>query len=815
MEGTFKSAAGIFKGIVATATVSAAVAGINQIIGRATAAAGQFEQMSVSFKTLTGNITQAKNLLGDLEQISVSTPFAPDTIVQAGRTLLAFGVEATKVGDVIRSIGEASAATGADLNNLAYIFGQARATGVLFTQDLNQLANAGLPVLSLLAEEMDEAEGNIRKLASEGKVTFDILERAFERASKEGGRFHGALEEQAQTLEGLKSTAEGLREQFFRTFGQRLLRPAKEFQRLMIGIWEAARDYVAVPLDQELRKEQRELNFLVEKLTDANISQETRNDLIQELQNKYPDFLQNIDTEELKTDDLRIRLSEVNEQYVARIALAEAAKIVEEEQERVDAKTIKSQRLLNEATNQYLEALNDETLALDRAQKADIQKRGTITDRIAALLDLANAIQNAENRDVDGDRNRQRAAQEIQISLNNLLSLSAEALTEAEKRQQDLNQATQVYQERQKDLQALLPTASKSTETQAESTGKLTKETKKATDQTYLFVESLSILDQGLFSGPGDAPIAGLTPFVRAIIAAREEISKLALEDRSDFIEVLGLFGDVPPPEEDPFVKAADARREAIGLFVDESLKALELEQERTDQLIRAQEDRVEAARRIAERGNAEQLQLEEDRLDQLLEKREEFARRERAIAAIQVLSAQSVAAAKAIEAIAEGFSGPGGVVQGIATGIALAAAVASIGLTISNAFGSIQSFDKGTENLFADKANDSALILAHKGERILTKGQNAKIPGSVKNEDVPSLINFALKTQAGQIDPAYIAASSGRDTELLKGLTDRLDALIDVTYSKDMSVNIGDRLISGALLRHQSMLNKQRQLLR
>ncbi len=73
---------------------------------------------------------------------------------------------------------------------------------------------------------------------------------------------------------------------------------------------------------EALRKEQTELNLLVGSITNVNNSQETRNKFIEELQEKYPDFLGNLDTEKVTNEELRDRLKEVNEEYENKILLS-------------------------------------------------------------------------------------------------------------------------------------------------------------------------------------------------------------------------------------------------------------------------------------------------------------------------------------------------------------------------------------------------------------------------------------------------------------------------------------------------------------
>ncbi|RLA16289.1 MAG: phage tail tape measure protein, partial [Gammaproteobacteria bacterium] len=69
-----------------------------------------------------------------------------------------------------------------------------------------------------------------------------------------------------------------------------------------------------------MEKERIEVNALVGAITSANISQKTRNRLIDELHVKYPDFIGNIDKEKISNEQLVEKLKEVNDQYKIRIA---------------------------------------------------------------------------------------------------------------------------------------------------------------------------------------------------------------------------------------------------------------------------------------------------------------------------------------------------------------------------------------------------------------------------------------------------------------------------------------------------------------
>jgi TP901 family phage tail tape measure protein len=76
-----------------------------------------------------------------------------------------------------------------------------------------------------------------------------------------------------------------------------------------------------------LAEEKAELNSLVGAITNANNSEETRKKLIEELNKKYPSFLENIDAEKVSNEQLVAALEDVNKEYDKKIinALKEEA----------------------------------------------------------------------------------------------------------------------------------------------------------------------------------------------------------------------------------------------------------------------------------------------------------------------------------------------------------------------------------------------------------------------------------------------------------------------------------------------------------
>jgi tape measure domain-containing protein len=186
-------------------------------------AVADYESVQISLETFLGSAEKAKEVFAELEEFSIKTPFTPEQVNQAGKALLAFGEPVDQLTTSLQRIGDVSSATGKDFNELAVIYGKARVQGTLFAEDINQLTEAGVPVITEFAKQFGVSESAVKKLGSEGKITFANLERAFQSLTSEGGRFFGLTEKLAGSTAGRISTLTGNFEQLKRDIGTGLL----------------------------------------------------------------------------------------------------------------------------------------------------------------------------------------------------------------------------------------------------------------------------------------------------------------------------------------------------------------------------------------------------------------------------------------------------------------------------------------------------------------------------------------------------------------------------------------------------------------
>lgn len=194
--------------------------------------AAQAEQSQIAFEVMTGSAQTAKKLLGEIRAHADATPWGSAELIDASRSLLAFGEAADNIVPALSRIGDISSGIGAPIGEIAQLYGKARVQGRLFAVDINQLTNRGIPIIQELAKQFRVTDSEVKALVESGSVQFEHLERAFVSLTSEGGRFHNMTARQSKSLIGLWSTFKDQVGSALRDVGEQMVATGS-LQRLM------------------------------------------------------------------------------------------------------------------------------------------------------------------------------------------------------------------------------------------------------------------------------------------------------------------------------------------------------------------------------------------------------------------------------------------------------------------------------------------------------------------------------------------------------------------------------------------------------
>lgn len=203
------AAAGVFAGFTVTSFIKKVVE-----------ARGEMQQLEVAFNTMLGSKAKADKLMAEMTQTALITPFEFDDVANGARQLIAYGEGADTVNDTLVRLGNVASGLSQPLNDIVYLYGTTRVQGRLFTQDLNQFTNRGIPMIQKLAEQFGVTEDKVKDLVSAGEVGFPQVQKVIEDLTNEGGMFYNLMEEQSKTITGQISNLQDQLANIYNEIGQ-------------------------------------------------------------------------------------------------------------------------------------------------------------------------------------------------------------------------------------------------------------------------------------------------------------------------------------------------------------------------------------------------------------------------------------------------------------------------------------------------------------------------------------------------------------------------------------------------------------------
>ena len=192
--------------------VMAITAGLaaKQLIINPIGVADAYSSAKISFSTLLGG-SQGQQMMDDLDDFAKATPFNTTNVIENAQKMLAMGWDAENIIGDMEVIGNAAAATGKldqGLESIVRALSQIKTKGKLSSEELNQLAEAGIAAKAMLAEQLGYGTGDtgiakMTKDLEDGKIASDKAIAALLAGMQ---KYDGMMDSMAnETVEGLAS----------------------------------------------------------------------------------------------------------------------------------------------------------------------------------------------------------------------------------------------------------------------------------------------------------------------------------------------------------------------------------------------------------------------------------------------------------------------------------------------------------------------------------------------------------------------------------------------------------------------------------
>lgn len=208
--------------------------------------ADSYSSAKIGFSTLLGD-SQGQAMMDDLDTFAKATPFKTSEVIANTQKMIAMGWEAKDIIKDMETIGDAAAATGKGdegLNRIILALSQIKSKGKLSTEELNQLAEAGISAKRYLAEGLGYGSGDsgiaaLSKDLEQGRIGSERAIQAIMAGMKE---YKGMMDKTAnETVKGLWGQIEDTFEiNIFRRWGQGLQDGAKRGLGTVVGLLDKA-----------------------------------------------------------------------------------------------------------------------------------------------------------------------------------------------------------------------------------------------------------------------------------------------------------------------------------------------------------------------------------------------------------------------------------------------------------------------------------------------------------------------------------------------------------------------------------------------
>lgn len=166
------------------------------------------EQALVAWTTILGSHSEAVKMMEKITDYAAETPFSKMGVDTMAKQLANANFKGQALFDQLTKFGDMGSAFGIQEDSLKEMvrqYAQVQQAQVAYTEDLNILQDRGIPIFKALGEVMGVPVSQVKKLASQGKITADVYNKAIDSIAS---HTKGAMEGQSQTFNGMMSTLE-------------------------------------------------------------------------------------------------------------------------------------------------------------------------------------------------------------------------------------------------------------------------------------------------------------------------------------------------------------------------------------------------------------------------------------------------------------------------------------------------------------------------------------------------------------------------------------------------------------------------------
>jgi len=377
------------------------VTGVIQVGKKVVDITAEFQKLAAVLVNTLGSRSKAQDALNDIKQFAAETPFSVQQLSQAFIKLANQGFVPTR--KELRKLGDLASSTGKEFDQLAEAIIDAQ------VGEFERLKEFGIRA----SKEGDKVNFTFKGVQEQVDFTEDSIQKYILSLGDAAG-VSGAMQSISNTLAGQISNLGDSFDSLLLAIGESntVMGDAIYFLSDMI---KSLTEYLNLPFSQKLQNEKAELNAMVQVLIDNNDNLEIRQQLVSDINQKYPEYLKNLNLETASTDDLKNALADLNKEFDNRIVKQSLVEANDQPIKNLVSLRKEEVKVLQDI-NRVEDKRREKIKQLQKEYKAGDQADEERNKLFQARLDLLNEASNKEAEFYQNNLKLVREQQDVQKS---------------------------------------------------------------------------------------------------------------------------------------------------------------------------------------------------------------------------------------------------------------------------------------------------------------------------------------------------------------------------------------------------------------
>lgn len=169
----------------------------------------EFELQRVSLGAIIQDQTRANQLFSEIKAFALKSPLKILDLTKYTKQLAAYKIGVDELFETTKKLTDVSVGLGVSMDRVVLAYGQVRARGALYSSEIRQFTEMGVPIVEELATKLSEVNGelvtskDVLKLVEKGAISFELVKEVFDDMTSAGGIFYNMQEKQGNTLYGM------------------------------------------------------------------------------------------------------------------------------------------------------------------------------------------------------------------------------------------------------------------------------------------------------------------------------------------------------------------------------------------------------------------------------------------------------------------------------------------------------------------------------------------------------------------------------------------------------------------------------------